>query len=56
MLPLRRWLFKTLRGLQAVPLWPQTAPHKSTISIRPGVGEGAQHSVCLVVPGGPRPL
>lgn len=41
------------RSLQEVSEWPQAAPHKSTFSIRPGVGDRAQHSVCLPGPGGP---
>lgn len=45
-LPLSRWLFKTL-GAQAVPSWPQAAPHGSTISVRPGVGEGST-AFCLL--------
>lgn len=29
-----------------MPEWPQASPHKSAISIRPGVWERAQCSVC----------
>lgn len=41
------------RSLQEVSEWPQAARHKSTFSIRPGVRDRAQLSVCLPVPGGP---
>lgn len=35
------------RSSKAMPEWPQAAPHKSAISIRPGVRERAPRSVCL---------